>query len=278
MKPETVERVRLWRRQRAHDDDPAGQPTKHAIAIADLIGALCLNLHQTELLKRDQFIDGLLALSRDLLSDRGYDEIDLSDLSEYTRKETVNLIMVAGCQSPDILASRMRATVDLVEELLNLRRDVEVVFSGSSPGGSVRIRNESTRMRILFRQLAREQLKSFDISKLMHATETLEPTARSTAENVREFLALKATRVASPCSIFVVTSTFHVNRVCGTLEAALGELAANGIAQLVDQIVAVGAEPVTANRVSMLPAYVRSMSFECARAALERSDFWPNGD
>lgn len=284
MKSEPAARLYQWRMTRASDELPETPPEKHAIAIADLAATLSLDMYLTPVLcKQGQFVDTLLALSRDLLVNMGYSELDVAELSKFPHDEK-NLVMVAGCQHEDILASRIRAAVELLMELLNNRRSVEILFSGSSPGGLVRIQNECTRMQQLFRQELRRLLpeKPDDVSRLMGATVTLDPKAQTSKENVREFLSRTAAQLITPCRIFVVTSTFHLRRLCYTLEQELysrtrrSQVNRRIKKHRIQQIIAVGAEPTNGSIVAQNPAYVKSMSFECARSILEDTAFWPS--
>lgn len=213
---------------------------------ADTVAAaVSQTIHAIETMypKRIDEFDGLLRKGLDycqqLLSDMGFDLEPRQRLIEALRQSSSpNVMLVPGCQTPDVLRSRVAQAAVLVKSAPKAWR--AVIFSGDRPR-----RQGKTRYRYNFKSEQKQMEMMFD--DLMGAAsprvnvDWIQPDsdATKTGENVQE-LVDRVRSLSSRSSVYVVSSTFHLVRVARELSPILRGPVPLGKA--LDQLVLVGSE------------------------------------
>lgn len=247
--------------------------------IADIVAAHTANLFKAEVIKRRDLIWQSLQCCRDLIIDRGYDEVDEEKILDISKSVRRNIVLTAGCQSDEILERRVLATEEFCYGLMAASCNVDIVLSGNNPNfGSntkekVKIQNESVRMRQIFQEKLGRR-KNLDFKRFLKIEILEEGQSAKSGQNVERFIDMKlSTMEQNQCNIFVVSSTFHLIRLSAEIEKHLMQ---KPTAQ-VKNIVLIGAENVTGmgslDSVSMHDAYVKSMIFEIYRCLVNLPEY-----
>ncbi len=246
---------------------------EHQMMMADLLAAMIATLFHSELLKRDNIIVEGLKCCRDICIDRDYEESDLTEIvSDASTSQLPNVVLVPGCQTEDLLNSRVRAAEKLCYELAQARCTVNIVFSGNNPqkGTSVKIKNESRRMKDYFWSLW-EKRKGMDLRKKILIDLIAEEKSTKSDQNIEKFLECKKEILANKLSnVYIVSSNFHLNRLSLSLEEKL----ANDPSLYIKQIILIGSENVDSPSIaSSYDIYIKTMIFEIYRYFLKLNEF-----
>jgi len=241
---------------------------------ADLIASLFVNLFIESGNLRSSLISEAIRCCRDILMDCGYDETSIRSINEVLGNErTKNIILTAGCQTEELLDSRVNGAVEICEELVTLNRDIKIVFSGKNhKTGRVKIKDESQRMELLFwEKILRSRLAN--MKKLVHIEKIiLERESGKTQENVEKFLDILSKQIDGdiPINLYIVSSNFHLYRLSVEIESRLKEAKFN-----IENLVLIGSENInTLNQVTKNPAYIKTMFFEVYRYLANSNEFW----
>lgn len=245
-------------------------------AAADLLASQIALMYKEELIQRDKFVESALRCCKDILIDMGFDSIDVPELVAVAREAKYNVILTPGCQSYELLRSRVRATELLAYDFCQGYQEIDIVFSGNNPGDPRRkpkIHNESAEMKQYFWELVLKRERSDDLRKYLNIDVLVEHASSKSTENIERFLAMKHSQLREASNIVVVSSSFHLIRLAQRLLESIDSDSAFNVRSLV----LVGAETVP-NRVSMLAVYVKSTIFEIYRHLLTRDDFWASSE
>lgn len=244
---------------------------KNGNTLADVLAAQAANLFETEQLRRKEFVVQGLQFCRDVLMDRGYKEMDVPGITNIGKSAPRNVMLTVGCQTEELLESRIRATVDTCFQLASAQCLVDLVLSGNNPGSpKVRIQNESSRMRLSFFDLWQKQ-RNMDLLKRLNVDVLSEYESSKSGENVSRFLEMKRDVLKEKNNLFIVSSNFHLNRLSLEVENQIRHMPDFNI----QKIVLVGSEDVKRSTiVSAHHSYVKSMLFEIYRYLVLQKDYW----
>ncbi len=262
---------------RAIDPDQRDQIKKATedkpIAIADLLAALVYRLFITETLERNAFVEKCLRCCEAMLENEGFDIVDINDVLQTANEAIHCLVLAPGCQTDELLMSRVRATEEVCYKLVSIGKPVQLFFSGKNPGLRAgvppSILNESKTMQMWFWDLWARRQQASDFRRLLNIRLLTEDASKTSVENIKRILEMSRSRLQEGGNIFIVSSTFHLIRLAKALE---NELRADDSLR-VSSIVLVGSE-ISASNVSMHKAYVKSMVFNLFRYFISKSEFW----
>ena len=240
---------------------------KNPLALADLLAAEITTLYSAGVLRND-IVKLALRCCRDILQDHGFRYIESEHIKDYIEGTDSIIVLIVGCQSRDLLERRVKAAVRICDPLAELKRDIRVCFSGSHPSSkAVRIPNEAMEMKVIFEaEIARRRFKR--ISNLYHDLIT-ESRSTTTAGNIRNVADRLRDEMSKPCSVFLVTSSFHVHRLYAEFERQI--LSAQGY--LVRNVMLVGAEGFGNETAPYKVSHVKQLIFEVYRHLLTIEQF-----
>lgn len=244
------------------------------IAVADLLAATVFRIYNSDLVDRSAFVRECLRCCNYILENEGFDiVVDDGELLKIAHGARHSLVLAPGCQTDELLRSRVRAAEQVCYQLASIAQPVRLFFSGKNPGYRVgvppSILNESKTMVTFFWDLWSDRQKADDLRRLLRVEPLIEAASTSSAQNIKQVLALSAKELGESSTVFVVSSTFHLIRLGRALE---DELKA-GESMNVPNVILVGSE-VDASSVSMLKVYVKSMLFELFRYLILAPEFW----
>lgn len=146
-----------------------------------------------------------------------------------------NVMLVAGCQNQVMLERRIRLAVYIYSMCEN---NIKVVFSGGNPNYEKpsTIRNESARMENLFVNFAKEKNADFNMQDYNTSHES---KSKRTVENIAKFFEGNYLDDRSPNNIIIVSSSFHLIRLCQDVEEYINQ---NNPKQKINQIILAGSE------------------------------------
>jgi len=190
----------------------------------------------------------------------GYETTSLNHLIHDSGDNVNSVMLVAGCQSRQILRARVRKAFDLWQRT---RKGFTFVFSGRNPSEKtiarkMQILNEAREMERYFYSL----LEQPNIAQITYYTRRidLDEESYNTVTNVGEFLKGDFLSRKDPNDIYLVSSSFHLIRLSQSFEIALRAMQE---AVNMNNVVLVGAEdPDILNDVARNPNYVKSMMHE----------------
>ena len=223
---------------------------------ADIAASVLAHAHADRSLHAN-FLKQLLEYSHHAVQGRGYELESISGLDGLTDSGGRNIMLVIGCQSLQLMHSRVD---EALRSLLALQGRFQVVFVGSNPSGGTfpsAVLHEAREMRAYF-----DSRLGSDAGKLgqrVKLEQWIEPETADTRGNVKQFLASKVLHGDDPKRIFLVSSTFHLMRVAAELEVQLSEL----IKRKVTSIVLIGSEAIYDEWLAHAkPEFIKSLAFE----------------
>lgn len=247
--------------------------SERPVALADLLAALTYKLFDTGNIKRDFFVEKCLRGCDAILENEGFDIIDINDIFEVTRQAAHCLVIAPGCQTDELLMSRIRATEEICYQIVSMRKQVHLFFSGKNPGQragiSPSILNEAQTMNMWFWDLWERRQQVGDFRRLVNIQLLIEDGSKTSIENIKRLLALSQRQLLEGSNVFIVSSTFHLIRLAQALER---ELETNPSFS-VPNLILVGSE-VGATNISMHKTYVKSMVFNLYRYLISKPQFW----
>lgn len=167
----------------------------------------------------DDIIVKGLHCCRDILLAKDYTETPLSRIHDHaiTNTDIDHIILVAGCQTDEILKSRVDAAIRLIR---TLRTDVEIVFVGGAPErDKVKIRDESTRMMsVLENRIQQGLLTEHELVRLKSRKIVSESTSQNTGQNIEHFFKEGFLSSDKQYFLYLVSSTFHLLRLVNDCE------------------------------------------------------------
>ena len=183
--------------------------------------------------------------------------------------------MVAGCQSVDLYESRVRAAIDAVKTLSHKNDPVTVIFSSANPGSAGSglttrerhpiVLDEAAEMMALFNEY---RYADPDFPKDIALNLDDEGSSTKTSENINLFFRKIKLQEGNNNHVVVVSSLFHLPRLCDELNASL-----QASPQAISKITVVGAEnPKTRNDAKRNPNYFKSAFFEAFDLIVARSN------
>jgi hypothetical protein len=244
----------------------------------DAIASWSRCLFDDELIRRHQFLEKCLWASVvPLLVD--YQILPCELVKESTRKSNKkrHIVLVVGCQTPEIIRNRVAATVAIWRLIMSKTQSkgqkATIVFSGKCPPRreSVTFPCEAETMRDIFQQLLLADREPDDIIPKKNQLEVIPDTEASTSEaNVQNFLSMMDRRgLLEGAVMWMVSSTFHLRRLA-ELSSKLQTLYPRRQPR---QVILVGSESyLRVPNVAQNPAYVKSLVFEllCGLAKYKR--------
>lgn len=238
--------------------------------VADIAAAIVTKLFIQR--PNDKLILEAMSCCESILHSRGYETLIEKDL----RKEAALIgdtselaIAVLGCQTRDLLHSRVDAAISLISLL---HTDIKVFFSGSAPGRSARIPNESKAMLNYYQAQAR-QLISSEIRDVTSAHPVyLESTSQSTHQNLKNILDKLQQNISKDTAhLFVVSSNFHLARI----DWEISLLSEHKMYKKIDKIVLCGSEDLyRLSGVSKNGRYIKQLFFSVFNDLMHKDAFY----
>lgn len=246
----------------------------------DTLASWARCLFEAELIRRHQFLEKCLWASVVPLLADGYEvlpceRVKVSAVADAAKR---HIVLVAGCQTLEIIQNRVAATVAiwrlLTSNTQSPEQDATIVFSGKCPPGraSVTFRCEAETMEGMFRQMLLADRDPDDRTPRQDQLELIPDTEASTSDaNVKNFLAMMDARGLLEGSVmWLVSSTFHLRRLA-ELASDLGRLYPERQPQ---RVILVGSESyVRVTNVAQHPAYVKSLVFELLNGLAKYEQF-----
>ncbi|PZR75266.1 MAG: hypothetical protein DLM73_05775 [Chthoniobacterales bacterium] len=190
--------------------------------LADLSAAVFAILARSGYTHKDVY-QKLLECCRDIIIAEGFSEIDEDEMKILLRPTAdegiPNNVLVAGCQNNEMLKRRVEKAAQFVS---NLGYNCTVIFSGRNPDPSgkttVKILDESRRMRVQFRELLRHN-NNTPLPR-MH---DLVPEERSstTQTNISQLFQQNLLSQTKHNNLIVISSTFHLIRLAREIKTQL---------------------------------------------------------
>jgi len=259
---------RLWQRidfrgYITHADNQQwymGSMERNAHGFPDFAAAVIAQMRRRGLLSQT-YIQDALRYCRSMVEAEGYEQTVPPHLSD-SSTSTSHVILVFGCQGPEVRDARARACFQLVKNLRHV--PLKIVFSGKNPSTTdsrkvILTRDEAAALQAEFQRLL-ERDPTFDGRNFTFA---LEQQANSTAGNLKHFLQGPYLERNRPAQLFLLSSTFHLGRIAQETDAALASYPdlGSGIARLV----LVGAEDDAEEAIVSDERYVKAMMYEVFR-------------
>lgn len=233
---------------------------RHVHGFPDLSAAVIAQMHRRGLLSHT-YIGDALRYCRSMVEAEGYEQTVPPHLSDASTS-TSHVILVFGCQGPEVRDARARACLQLVKNLRHV--PLKIVFSGKNPSTTdsrkvILTRDEAAALQAEFQRLL-DRDPTFEGRNFTFA---LEQQANSTAGNLRHFLEGPYLERNRPAQLFLLSSTFHLGRIAQEADAALAAYPdlSSGIARLV----LVGAEVSAEEEIVSDERYVKAMMYEVFR-------------
>jgi hypothetical protein len=203
------------------------------------------------------FLKQLLEYSHHAVQGRGYDLEDIGDLGDFAQSAGRNIMLIAGCQSLQLMHSR----VDVALQSLNsLPSRFQVVFVGSNPSGGTypsSVLHEAREMKAYFK--TRLFSYSEELSRRIKLEQWVDSQTADTRGNIEQFMNSNVLHGDEPKRIFLVSSTFHLMRVAAELELQLPQLAKHRVAS----VILIGSEAVYDEWLAQAkPESIKSLAFE----------------
>jgi DUF218 domain len=216
---------------------------KNRMLASDIAASVATALFRGGFMKNQHFVERMLRCCANTVSALGFDEIEKQSFIHAMHAAEANVVLVLGCQDERMLQRRVDRLVELA---MHTSSPFAIVFSGYNPGTpTVRIKDESTRMRILFenameRRFRERGLKAKDYETIM-LPQRSEQNSRNTKQNLDEFLGRNYLNANLKQNVVVISSTFHLIRIA---EYFSGCVAGNlhNIKKMVSRVLLVGAE------------------------------------
>lgn len=196
----------------------------------------------------DDIIVKGLHCCRDILLSKNYNETPFNHLHNHAIKHSnINhVILVAGCQTDEILKSRVDAAIRLIRIL---HTDVEIVFVGGAPErNKVKIRSESTRMMsILENRIQQGVLTEHDLIRLRSRKIFSESASQNTEQNIEQFFKEGFISTDKQYYLYLVSSTFHLLRLATDCEK---HLMTPGSGKNIQRLILFGADDINSPSVT----------------------------
>lgn len=222
----------------------------------------------------DDIIVKGLHCCRDILLSKNYNETPLNHLHNHAIKHTSinHVILVAGCQTDEILKSRVDAAIRLIRIL---HTDVEIVFVGGAPErDKVKIRSESTRMMsVLENRIQQGVLSEHNLIRLRSRKIFSENASQNTEQNIEQFFNEGFISTDKQYYLYLVSSTFHLLRLANDFEKNLKTL---GYDKNIQRLILFGADDINSPSVTAKSGiYIKLMFFDIFDHLMKDHDFLP---
>ncbi len=230
----------------------------HGRLVAEVIAASVAKLHAVSLTSNGLIEEGLRYLL-DLMAVQGYAELsDHSLRKNLSNDPTRKVVVVVGCQTEEILESRVKRAYELARVVGDR---ATIVLSGKCPNRPrVRIANESERMAGILERLI-DQRGTGAEGRVPYIQVVLENKSDDTKANVREILDHPDVFDTSAVhTVFMVSSTFHLPRLAVCFEEVLRTKA--DLATRINHVIFSHSEEAKATRLTRRPEYVKATLFE----------------
>lgn len=202
-------------------------------ALAPDIAASALRALAEANLLGPQVRTAALHCCRDIVQHLGYTETNRSRLSKDVDLNNANVLVIPGCQTRELLESRVTKAREVWEHVVRVAPWHSVITSGQGPWPHARIPDEARRIENLF-----QSHYSQDDLKFIHFTSDSDATR--TYQNIAAPFADSHLASDRPNNIFWVSNSFHLVGLAQDLQRYV---AAEKPAKQVDAVVLVGSEP-----------------------------------
>jgi hypothetical protein len=235
--------------------------------LSDLAASIVRDIYKSKYLK-SEIIENALEYCEQTVIDMGYFRISLEDLKCFGQEKNNALLVVAGCQSREILKHRAKTAAFIT---VNCNRNLKIVFSGLTPPCSDKtpIVNEARELRKYFDYYLEEFLrtKKYDYK----INKQLEDESHDTIENIKQLFArgflLEYERESN--DLYVVSSSFHLTRIAQALSNASKR--EENSSSRINKVVLIGAErSFNPEDVALSETYVKQLFFELYKNILSR--------
>lgn len=209
---------------------------------------------------------------RAILHSKGYKEANLDDLHDNANISVTRIILVLGCQSDEILESRVDAAIYLIR---NLCTDIELAFIGCAPDrNKVKILDESARMRIIYENRAKNGLLTQqDLIRIKSIRVFSEDASQNTKQNIQRFFNGNFLSPNKKYILHLVSSTFHLLRLANDCEGYLESNPAQR--ENIKRIILCGADDVNQPSITAKSGgYIKYTFFDILRHLMSEPDFF----
>ena len=185
---------------------------KYIRNVSDITAAVVTRLftHRTN----RELISEAMNCCQSILHSKGYKALYDNELHKmaFAAEDSSELVIaVLGCQTRQLLYSRVDAAIGLINLL---RTNVKLFFSGSAPGSSARIPNESVAMYNYYQRASQKVIPHIKPDLISACPVFLEGASQTTKENIRNLLnKLKKSISKDTFYLFIVSSNFHLAHV-----------------------------------------------------------------
>lgn len=269
-----------------HNHNTADVGNLAATATADFAASVIQSLYRSDFFDKSLITQGLRCC-RDITLSLGYHESSSHDIVPDLLKNgvdllsDVNILVVVGCQTEELLINRAIATAQLCADLLTKKHNniITVIFSGKATNqtDAVPIPMEYRRLKKYFiDELKRISHRRRDeINRTVNLQE--ETLSETTDQNVFRIIN-KIISEHSGCKInlCLVSSNFHIFRLARETEKAINtSLVGNRLKErsiTINSLSFLGSEEDNgSNSVKELSIYIKSMFFELYNYFIDRN-------
>lgn len=234
------------------------------LLVADMLASQISGLYDAEKFNQNSILASAYDCALDMLRDKGFERH--TEWAEPIPYEDENIIIIAGSQNSDQNHRRVDAAVEHAVNVLRSNRHLTVCFSGKYPSKRDIVSvYEASEMKEWFEiGLSRQRLSAQKGKKLYRGI--LEDNSTRTFENVENSLNLLREQIAQPCSIALVSSSYHIPRILADFERTIQ---ATYPENQIKSLVLIGAEGFIANSGKRESLYFKLLIFEIYRYLIE---------
>ena len=228
------------------------------LLLADMLASQMSGLYDAEVFDKTSVLESAFECTLDMLRDKGF-ERRLGEASEALSYESENIIIIAGSQNPRQTYRRVDAAVDYALDVLRAGLHITVCFSGQYPRNRISVSMfEAEEMRERFEDGLGQSRLSAQKRKNLY-TAILEDQSASTIENVENSLKAVSEYISKPCTLALVSSSYHIPRYLAEFETKIQE----GHAQnQIRSLVLIGAEGFSAKGIKVETHAFKSRFFK----------------